>query len=359
MINTMGSLAPQQYNGNGTHTDGVHDMPRHLSHMTQGVAAPPILIFGIARRSGTNFLFQLLLLHKACRAGNVVLEDFFLSHVDLLETYTNAVYREWDHSWREALADPHLLLTHLGQGLIAFLNAESLKDADARAADEALTRAGIVTRVVTKTPSVSHLSRCFQLFPTAKPIILVRDGRAVVESSVRSFRRNYEQVAHEWAAAAAEIQALIATQPADRYLLIRYEDLQQNTEVEVRKILAFLDLDPALYDFDAMRALPIFGSSQIVSEGARNVHWEGNQFADFDPNQRWANWEQGLHERFNRIAGAAMVQFGYTLRPNQTPLPIRLAQTTGYELRWQLWKRIRPLRQWMWRQWAKAKHSST
>jgi len=313
-------------------------------------ADPPIFIFGIARRSGTNFLFQLLLLHKACFAGEVVLEDFFLAHADLLERYTNAVYHSWDRTWQAKLASPNLLLSHLGQGLISFLIAEAKRTSNVSAQEENRGK-----RVVTKTPSVQNLARCFELFPTVKPIVIVRDGRAVVESGVRSFRRNYEDAAHEWATAAVEIQSLLATQPADHYLLVRYEDLQQDTEAQMRKILRFLDLDPADYDFAAMRDLPIFGSSQIVSEGQQRVHWGGNTFENFDPNKRWQDWDQALHERFNRIAGAAMTALGYTLQPNRTPQPFRFVRLTWYTLRWHLWKRVRPVQKFVWRQWAKVK----
>jgi len=305
-----------------------------------------VFIFGIARRSGTNFLFQLLLLHEACRAGNVVLEDFFLAHADILEHYADTVYRSWNRRWRGQLDSPDLLLKHLGDGLTSFLDAESLKVNQ----DE-----GEPWRVVTKTPSVRNMLLCAKLFPAVKPIIIVRDGRSVVESSVRSFRRNYEEIAHEWTDAVGEIQALMKSQPADGYLLVRYEDLQQNTEAEVRKILAFLELDPAQYDFEAMRELPVFGSSQIVEEGNGKVHWKGEKFVNFDPNKRWQHWEQSLHERFNRIAGSAMAQFGYPLQPNTTPLAIRLLRAVGFELRWQLLKRILPWRKVAWRQWTKAK----
>lgn len=307
-----------------------------------------VFIFGVARRSGTNFLFQLLLLHKACRAGDVVLEDFFLAHADILEQYADTVYRSWNRRWRAQLDSPDLLLKYLGDGLTSFLDAESLK-ANQSGEESA--------RVVTKTPSVRNLSLCMKLFPDVKPIIIVRDGRAVVESSVRSFRRNYEEITHEWTDAVAEIQALMKSQPVDRYLLVRYEDLQQNTEAEVRRILAFLELDPAQYDFEAMRELPVFGSSQIVAEGDGKVHWEGNKFADFDPNKRWQHWDQSLHERFNRIAGSAMAQFDYPLQPNRTPIVIRLLRAVGFELRWQLLKRILPWRKVVWRQWTKTKQA--
>ena len=58
---------------------------------------------------------------------------------------------------------------------------------------------GRPTRLVTKTPTVKNLGLFFQLFPTSKLLVLVRDGRSVVESAVRTFDRPYGHAAREWA----------------------------------------------------------------------------------------------------------------------------------------------------------------
>lgn len=103
----------------------------------------PIFILSTGRRSGTNFLFQLLLLHSSCRAGNIVREDFFLTHANILQRYTDSVYRSWDKDWKGQFNSPNPLLPYIGAGLLSFLDDESLKAVE----DTALT-----TRLVTKTP---------------------------------------------------------------------------------------------------------------------------------------------------------------------------------------------------------------
>lgn len=317
-----------------------------MSSSPKNVSTAPIFILGIGRRCGTNFLFQLLLLHPTCRAGEVVREDFFLTHADILQKYTETVYRAWDKSWRQQLDNPDALMKYIGDGLLSFLDAESLKDGK---------NSEVATRLVTKTPDVTNLPLFFQLFPNAKLLIMVRDGRAVVESSVKSFNRSYDEVMHEWADAARKIHQLATTEADHRYLIVRYEDLQQNTEAEMRKILPFLNLDSANYDFAAMHELPVFGSSQLVTEGKQKVHWEGNKFENFEPTKRWQHWDQTLHERFNWIAGQELQQLGYVLQPESgSPMP-RVVRNTLQDGRWTIAKQLIPWQKQLWKRWAAAK----
>ena len=308
----------------------------------------PIFILSTGRRSGTNFLFQLLLLHSSCRAGNIVREDFFLTHANILQRYTDSVYRSWDKDWKGQFNSPNPLLPYIGAGLLSFLDDESLKAVE----DTALT-----TRLVTKTPDATNLSLFPQLFPNAKLLIMVRDGRAVVESDVKSFKRSYEEVMHEWADAARTIQQFLSTDSARQALIVKYEDLYQDTEQEVAKILSFLELDASLYDYKAMRELPVFGSSQIVTEAKQQLNWEGDKFAKFEPTKRWSHWDRSLHERFNWIAGHEAKQFGYSLKVCETASGMSTTSNTVRDWSWEIEKYLIPKRKALKRRWARAKKS--
>jgi hypothetical protein len=239
-------------------------------------------------------------------------------------------------------------MKYLGDGLLTFLDAEALKDGE---------KSKGTTRLVTKTPDVTNLPLFFKLFPQAKLLIMVRDGRAVVESSVKSFKRSYDEVMHEWADAAHTIQHLVKTEPESRYLIVKYEDLQQNTEAEMQKILPFLNLDGTQYDFAAMHELPVFGSSQIVTEGKEKVHWAGNKFENFEPTKRWQHWDHTLHERFNWIAGKELQQFGYAAQSVPVSPLLRVTRNSTLDVRWGVAKRLIPLKKSLWRRWAKVKKS--
>ncbi len=255
----------------------------------------PIFIIGITQRCGTNFLYDLLNLHPDCSAPPLIWEDYLISTSGLLDSYVNSVSRIWARSQGDGLKDE--LYRHLGDGLISFLNEQ----VDTK-------------RVITKTPSIHSLENFFKLFPRLRLLILVRDGRAVVESSVKSFGKSYEASIHKWATAA---DTILRFEQANRntdfkYLIVRYEDIYSNPEQELGRIFAFLDLNAEVYDFGAAKNLPIRGSSNFHGKEKKSVHWEPvEKSSDFKPLQRWSHWGQALHKRFNWVAGQYLVQFGY------------------------------------------------
>jgi hypothetical protein len=160
----------------------------------------------------------------------------------------------------------------------------------------------------------------FKLFPSGKLVVLVRDGRSVVESSVKTFSHPYGYAAREWARSARIIQDFQARNPGAPYLLVRYEDLYSNVEKELRRIFNYLDLDAEVYDYSAAASLPVRGSSTLrgqptayhASWVAEGIHWEPmKKPSDFNPVQRWADWSRARHERFNWLSGEYLERFGY------------------------------------------------
>ena len=88
--------------------------------MTDMHRADPIFIHGILPRSGTNFLWDLLLLHPDCsRAREPVNEDLFLDQSDHLAAYCRGCRAElWDPSWGTFGADVlDALFAGIGEGL--------------------------------------------------------------------------------------------------------------------------------------------------------------------------------------------------------------------------------------------------
>lgn len=274
-----------------------------------------IFILGILPRSGTNYLQELICVHPHCGAPSVVREDYLLYHVDLLSRYVDAVFRHWNPVWGADQALRDRLLARLGSGIVAFL------------AERTTAR-----RLVTKTPRVDHLDQFFKLFPDAQLLILVRDGRAVVESGVRTFGWIRQWAIRRWAEAAEAILAFDrshqATPPA--HLIVRYEDLWLRRDEELRRILEFLGLDAGLYDFHAAATLPIKGSSTVRKSRREAMHWKPMEKSpDFDPMSRYRHWRRARHERFNWIAGNALSSFGY--EPNTYP---------SNQTLWALWNQL-------------------
>lgn len=261
----------------------------------------PIFIFGIMQRSGTNFVKDVVCLHPDCGfPGPPLVEDFLAQNTDLLVQYSQAVLDDWNRLGRTTVYDSleEELRICLGNGVLSLLESR-IKDKK---------------RLVTKTPSIRNLEHFFKIFPKARLLIVVRDGRAVVESGVKSFGWSYEQAFHQWAEAAKKIYEFDCTYKVSnhKYLIVRYEDIWENLEEKIENILRFLDLDCNTYDLKSAKNLPVRGSSTIRSQSDEKMVWKAvEKPKEFNPLDRWRNWDSKLHQRFNWLAGQYMEYLGY------------------------------------------------
>jgi hypothetical protein len=185
-------------------------------------------------------------------------------------------------------------------------------------------------RLLTKMPGVRNLEYFFKLFPHAHLLLLVRDGRAVAESAVKTggFKPSsarYELAMRSWAHGAKGIVRFDqATKNTDcKYLIVRYEDIWSDVKGELSRIFDFLGLDISTYDFNAAESLAIRGSS-VFRGGEEKVQWKRpvEKTGEFNPLSRWSHWNRALHERFNWIAGEYLEQFGYEVKEHKTNRPL-------------------------------------
>jgi len=285
----------------------------------------PIFILGIMPRSGTNWLRDLLLCHPDCYAAKVH-EDFLLANSHLLMRFGASLYRTWPEKWRaqEQVGPQERLQALLGDALLGFIGQEQ----EARPGDgDPSSRP--CRRLVTKTPSTTHLEFCFNFFPRYQLIILVRDDRAVVESIVRGFSWDYETAIRRWDSAAREILRFLAGSGTDRRrtILVRYEDLYSAPRTELERVLAFLNLDPASYDFGRALGIPIRGSSITGDEPVTTG-------PDSSPLHRADSWDHWRHERFNRVAGESLKALGYQPMANGKRSPFTSVAHWFHDARW-------------------------
>lgn len=280
-------------------------------------------------RCGTNFLSNLLLLHPDCAAPDPVWEDFLVTHLDLLAGYGDAVSGRWDSSWGVDSGTRKSLDTSLGDGVVRFLNGQ----------------AG-AKRAISKTPEVHNMDLFFRFFPDARLLIMVRDGRSIVESSIRSFAWRREPALHAIEKAASTIRRFMqsACDCEGRYRLVRYEDLWEDTEAQLCDLLTFLGLDRDRYDMEQALNLPVRGSSDLKATGTGQVHWDPvERTEDFDPMSRFDHWGPGRHYRYNQVAGTEMEALGY--RKQEVGDPSGLLRLRGLALNtvWGLKSLLRPL----------------
>lgn len=276
----------------------------------------PIFIMGVMPRSGTHFLSNLICLHPDC-GKSAFDEDYLLAYADYLAKYANGLQNQW-----QLLNDvkdfqtKDLLMECLGNALISFLQQTRKKALETRAHkfNFDLPNESYDKRIVAKTPYVDNLNKFFKLFPKAHLLILIRDGRAVVESSVKSFQTNDELTTREWALSVDRILKFVDDHENKNhnYLIVRYEDLFLETEFNMRKVLDFLELDANSYDFQAASNVPVIGSSTYKRDESKGVNWDRvKKTEEFNPLARAVNWNRAKHERFNWLASKALKAFGY------------------------------------------------
>lgn len=276
-------------------------------------ASQPRIIFihGIMPRSGTHFLSNLISHHPDCEKS-VIPEDGLLERSAILAKFVNRNYERWlTEGGLPDIPARELLMESLGDGLLKFLysawqTVKTKQDAPTSVIPKFL---------VAKTPQVANISRFYQLFPHEKLLIIVRDGRALVESIELSFGYGREEAMRDWAQSARRIQAFVqACQEAKKpYMLVKFEELHTDTEKQVQKILAFLELDSNKYDFKSALNIPVVGSS-VFKGGANTLHWDPVQKTnEFDPLSRASNWNKQQHQRFNWLAAKELSLFDYQL----------------------------------------------
>jgi hypothetical protein len=280
-----------------------------------------IFIIGIEHRSGTNFLSDLLALHADCCRPLSIGEDFFVHHAHVLQRYATCLHESWNADWRKSASQAEIGAA-IGRGLLSLLVEQA--DRPAR-------------HLITKTPRADRIALFPWLFPGHPLLILVRDGRSVVESAVKSFGWSYKKATSRWCHGARKILEFNQRPPElpCRWLVVRYEDLVSDLSAEMHRILAFLRLDPAGYDFEAAAAMPVRGSSTLKSQG-QGLHWQPvPKSNDFNPLNRAAGWTARQHRKFLIAAGPFQQLLGYSVEVPQPKGILGSLLARWLERKWQ------------------------
>jgi hypothetical protein len=212
-----------------------------------------------------------------------------------------------------------------------------------------------------KTPHyVHHVDRLLEIWPDARFVVLVRDGRDVAVS-LRSmpFGPN-----NAWAAAQWWARGIRAGEDAQRrhpgsVMTVRYEDLAQDPPTHVPPICEFL----GLHYSEEMLALEKADRSRIVAD---QKSWFPTLFDGINT-RAVARWQREMSTReqavFAALAAPELARFGYPVpdRPLRPPparaerlydrhneimrdvnfVKLRVVQERGRELRLALRRRVR------------------
>jgi protein-tyrosine sulfotransferase len=260
-------------------------------------ASPATFILAPTPRSGTNFLWELLRRHPDATITHApIWEDNVLKQADHLSRFVATLQGSWDPSWGPTDHLRSVLLRTIGDSVLAFLSRDRTK------------------HLVTKTPSAENLHLLPDLFPSARAIVLVRDGRDVVASGMKTFGWSLEGGAAFWASSVEEMLDIVDGAKEEAVALVRYEDLATHTRATLHRILDFVRLNPAHYQMHALDEIPVRGSSQYLGDGCSEVNWDPHpRPTHFNAIGRWRHWSVDAVVRFEAIAGPQLLRAGYDL----------------------------------------------
>ena len=235
-------------------------------------------------------------MHDDCAPGrSPIWEDYLLRSSHHLAQFVAAAQASWDPVWGPTDHLRTQLAASLGDGLVRFMTIDPTR------------------RLLTKSPSLDNLERFFDFFPGAHLVVLVRDGRDVVDSGMATFGWELEDAARAWAKGVERVQGFVARDdvPAEQCSVVRYEDLVHRADETVPKLLRELQLPDDGIDTTAVGDLPVRGSSRFKG-AAEDIHWHPVPRGDgFKPTRRWQRWDAATHRRFAGVAGAQLRQLGY------------------------------------------------
>jgi hypothetical protein len=191
-----------------------------------------------------------------------------------------------------------------------------------------------------KTPAfVGHIPLLASTFPAAKFVHIVRDGREVAMSLIERPEppNRLADSALYWSRQVTAARATGATIP-DRYLEVRYEDLLEDPEAELRRVCRFLGLtyteSMLSYQSRAAEVAATFNRPEVQANLAKPL------------TKGLRDWRQ-LPEKdiavMDRIAGKALRAHGYPVETDHPrPIALRAAGLTGLELaRWRVTRSYR------------------
>ncbi|MEA2973778.1 MAG: hypothetical protein QOG82_2236 [Actinomycetota bacterium] len=232
-------------------------------------------------------------------------------------------HAEWDEGrfLDDVTTHPRFLEWGLGRDDVAAELARSAADTYAdgvRAVYRCYAEAQGKPRYGDKTPGyVFSLPLLGELFPEARFVQVIRDGRDAAVSmrdAATTTAPSARQLAKLWQRAVTAGRTWGAAHP-DRYAEVRYEDLVDDAEAELRRLCPFLglDFDPVMLDHRA--------SADRLLEVIERAHLHTR--LRLEPTRRLRDWTVEMPPAdvvaFEEAAGVTLRACGYPT----APVPVR------------------------------------
>jgi len=257
---------------------------------------PTIIIHGVMPRSGTVYTGELLRLHPdLCAYPHEIWEMPFLKNTG---DFLNA-QQSFFTSYKDNIGkiEDNDFLPLFGASMIAYLYSHVPEG----------------KRMLLKMPDVQYLNFFFSVFPYENMLLLLRDGRDVVNSTLNTWpERNFADECRRWHESANMILNFQrhSTNKNAGYLFVKYEQCISEPESFVRQACSCFDLDQSRYPFDKIKDIQVRGSSSVKNDG--QVSWNPvDKPAGFSPVGQWREWPPEKKNIFKQIAGQTLLKAGY------------------------------------------------
>lgn len=278
-------------------TNGISEQANRTALLARGKErGPALIIHGIMPRAGTVYAGELLRLHSdLCAYPYQIWEVPFLQLTENVLDVQNNFFLGYRHNVGKLGEKDFLPI--FGAAFMAYLHSGVPDD----------------KRMLLKVPGVQHLDHFFSVFPYENLLVLIRDGRDVVQSTIKTWPQlRFSFVCRRWERSARMVLACHErfSQRSEGYWLARFEDAIRDPVTFVKKACEHFRLDESKYPFEKIETISLHGSSAVPVQGT--VDWDPiKKPQDFNPTGRWKTWSAGKKRTFKRIAGQALMDLGY------------------------------------------------
>ncbi|ADM09426.1 hypothetical protein PB2503_06802 [Parvularcula bermudensis HTCC2503] len=278
----------------------------HLRNVASSAQVSPpnkrmIFLYGVMPRSGTNYLFELLLRHPQIVKSAIPFDELpVLAAPEVYDEPRRMIGRL--HSPSAEAFQPMEWMTFSVSGL-----RNRLLDL---APDDSVT--------LIKEPHAFNLDLLSTVFPLDQYILIARDGRYVVDSFKRTFAqqilgRTFEDICLEFKAAAEKMLEVRAALPEEKVRYVQYEQCVRHPKDTISSLtdwIGGLDRPPSEED---LASIPVLGSSTHSKRTKGQVSWEPVEADEsFDPTSRKLDWSEEYTSTFERICGDVNRRLGYS-----------------------------------------------
>lgn len=284
-----------------------------------------IFLHSIAVRSGTNFLARIFHQHpdvEVIPRGETTQEFPLLKSIQYFEEAFNKFQANYngsknDYAWIAFKA-------YLGKAFQNYITDQLNKDVDK-------------THLFIKDPHIENIENFFHVFPDAKLILLLRDGRDLVASgekgyiAERSSQSNFEkykrkinhrlgrpfiQYTRVWKKKIDEYFKFMSNLEEvyrERVYTVKYESLAEGDVDILKELLAFCELSNATAE-NMLQNTKVIGSSfsNEINKNSKGIIWQPmEKTTAFKPVKRYENWPNWKKRFFLKVAGKELKALGY------------------------------------------------